>query len=62
MKDGKAWVGDLVFDEDAQREGIIHDVKRGVFHLRPPAGGQPWTNPDGDRLTVLTPREQRVGA
>ncbi|MEU0411738.1 hypothetical protein ABZ307_28505 [Streptomyces griseorubiginosus] len=60
MKDGKAWVGDEVFDEDAERTGIVHDVKSGVFLLRPPHGGDQWTSSNRDRLTVTTSREQRV--
>lgn len=61
MRDGTAWVGDEVFDEDAQRTGIVHDVKSGVYELRPTVGGGPhWSNSNPDRLTVTVPREQRV--
>ena len=60
MKDGKAWVGDVVFDEDEGRTGIVHDVKDGVYLLRTEYGGDIWTTQHVDRLTVTTPREERV--
>ncbi|MFB7111714.1 hypothetical protein [Streptomyces sp. NPDC056291] len=57
MKDGKAWVGDQVFDEDAQREGIVTDVKNGVYLLRPLAGGGAgWLSSTPDQLRVTVPR------
>ena len=30
MKDGKAWVGDQVRDEAAERDAIVTDVRGGV--------------------------------
>ncbi|MGW5467675.1 hypothetical protein [Streptomyces chartreusis] len=61
MRDGKAWVGDLVFDEDTERTGIVHDVKKGVYEIRPAqGGGGMWTCHNPERLTIRTPREQRV--
>jgi hypothetical protein len=59
VKNGSAWVGDQVFDEDAEREGIITDVSSGVYVLRPVAGGGPeWTNSERDRLRVTVPLVQ----
>lgn len=56
MKDGKAWVGDQVFDEDTQRPGIVTDIRQGVYVLRPASGpGPEWTNDNRDRLTVTNP-------
>ncbi|MET9258057.1 hypothetical protein [Streptomyces sp. NPDC003717] len=62
MKEGKAWVGDEVFDKDAEQLAIVHDVRQGVFVLRPVNGWHTWTNPQQDRLTVTTPREDRVNS
>jgi hypothetical protein len=62
VKDGKAWVGDVVFDEDAERTGLVHDVRQGVFVLRPLTGGayERWQCHDVDRLTIVTSREERM--
>ncbi|MFE7762917.1 hypothetical protein [Streptomyces sp. NPDC057438] len=56
MKDGKAWVGDEVHDEDAGRTGMVTDVSGGVYFVRPLTGGGPeWTQNNPDRLTVTAP-------
>lgn len=55
---GKPWVGDKVRDEDAEREGIITDVRGGVYVLRPLYGMGEWTSEDADRLTVVAPRQE----
>ncbi|MBA5222207.1 hypothetical protein [Streptomyces griseoaurantiacus] len=61
MKDGKAWIGDEVFDEDAQETGIVTDVRDGLYLLRPLGGGGPeWQAPRPDRLKVTVPREERA--
>jgi len=53
VKNGKAWVGDEVYDEDAGRTGVVTDVFGGTYILRPLAGGGvQWTQDDPDRLTV----------
>ncbi|MGC5565354.1 hypothetical protein ACPYPG_21300 [Streptomyces sp. FR-108] len=58
MKDGKPWIGDEVFDEDAKRIGIITDFNAGMYVMHPTCGpSTEWTNPDGDRLTVISARE-----
>ncbi|MFD6035713.1 hypothetical protein ACFWHF_14400 [Streptomyces griseoincarnatus] len=59
MKDGKAWIGDQVFDEDAKRSGVISDVSDGVYLLWPLHGSGTWMSMNGDRLTVTVPREER---
>lgn len=44
MKDGKAWVGDEVHDEDAGRTGMLTDVSGGIYFVRPlTGGGADWT-------------------
>ncbi|MCX5597638.1 hypothetical protein OOK29_05740 [Streptomyces phaeochromogenes] len=59
MRDGKAWVGDEIFDEDTQRAGIVTDVSGGRYLLRPTAGGGPeWVSINSDRLTVTVPLDQ----
>lgn len=56
MKDGKAWVGDEVHDEDAGRTGMVTDVSGGIYFVRPlTGGGAEWTQNDPDRLTVTVP-------
>lgn len=59
MRDGKAWVGDEIFDEDTQRAGIVTDVSGGVYVLRPTAGGGvEWTSNNSDRVTITVPLDQ----
>ncbi|WP_405815582.1 hypothetical protein OG241_13680 [Streptomyces sp. NBC_01390] len=61
MTDGKAWIGDEVYDEDAGRTGIITDVRSGVYILRPVSGGgAEWTSDNSDRLTIKVPREKQA--
>ncbi|MCR8578078.1 hypothetical protein ACWGJW_21530 [Streptomyces nigrescens] len=58
----RPWVGDLVHDEDADRRGIVTDVRGGaVWVLRPESGPGRWTSRQPERLTVVTPRERRRG-
>jgi hypothetical protein len=57
----RAWVGDLIHDEDADRRGIVTDVQGGrVWVLRPEAGPGRWTSDRPELLTVVTPRESRL--
>ncbi|KAA0927013.1 hypothetical protein FGF04_31750 [Streptomyces apricus] len=57
-----AWVGDQVWDEAAEKEGVVTDVKNGVYELRPlnRTWGETWTVRDGTKLTVTVPREERL--
>ncbi|MGW3153986.1 hypothetical protein ACWDG9_04670 [Streptomyces sp. NPDC001073] len=59
MKDGKAWVGDTVHDEIADKTAIVTDVQRGsTFILRPPSGGgESWVAQDPSKLTVVEPAQ-----
>ncbi|MFG2061751.1 hypothetical protein ACGFIK_10040 [Micromonospora sp. NPDC048871] len=58
----RAWVGDLVHDEDAAEPGIVTDVlDETIWVLRPEFGSGLWTCADPGRLTVITPRAERVG-
>lgn len=58
MKDGRAWVGDEVRDDDAGRTGMVTDVSGGTYLLRPLAGGgREWPQEDPDRLTVTVPQD-----
>jgi hypothetical protein len=60
MSEGKPWVGDLIHDEDADRNGIVTDVRGGaLWVLRPEhGGGGEWTSEHPDRLTVVVPHEE----
>lgn len=53
------WVGDHVRDQDADRTGIVTDVREGTYVLRPLTGPGEWTAEDSERLTVIVPREDR---
>ncbi|MEU6449577.1 hypothetical protein [Streptomyces sp. NPDC046979] len=56
-----AWVGDQVFDEMAGKEGVVTDVKGGLFILREVyAWALTWTAEDSEKLTVTVPREERL--
>ena len=57
-----AWVGDQVYDADADKEGIVHDVKRdGTYLLRDVwSWAITWTAPNAEKLTVTIPRRERV--
>jgi hypothetical protein len=57
-QEGTPWVGDQVRDEDADRDGIITDVRGGIYVLRPIYGLGEWTNENADRLTVTVPRQE----
>ncbi|CAM5736255.1 hypothetical protein [Streptomyces hirsutus] len=54
------WVGDLIHDKDADRRGIVTDVRGGsLWGLRPELGpGKPWTSDRPERLGLVTPREE----
>ncbi|MEU2155212.1 hypothetical protein ABZ532_09335 [Streptomyces sp. NPDC019396] len=55
----KPWVGDVVHDEEADRRGVVTDVRGGaVWVLRPEYGLEQWTSERPEQLTVVTPREQ----
>ncbi|UUN30469.1 hypothetical protein [Streptomyces sp. FIT100] len=54
----KPRVGDLIHDEDADRHGVVTDVRGGaVWVLRPESGPGQWTSRHPERLAVVTPRE-----
>ncbi|UPZ28152.1 hypothetical protein MUK60_10185 [Streptomyces sp. LRE541] len=56
----KPWVGDLIHDEEADRRGVVTDVRGGtVWVLRPETGAGEWTSEHPERLAVVTPRERR---
>ncbi|MEU0189509.1 hypothetical protein ABZ250_06570 [Streptomyces afghaniensis] len=53
-------MGDLVQDETAGRRGVVTDVRGGaVWVLRPESDPGRWTSRHPERLTVVTPREER---
>ncbi|MFC4328475.1 hypothetical protein ACFPC0_11615 [Streptomyces andamanensis] len=55
----RAWVGDLVRDEETDRHGVVTDVQGGaLWVLRPEHGGGQWTSRRPERLTVVVPRER----
>ncbi|MEU7089643.1 hypothetical protein OG350_30145 [Streptomyces achromogenes] len=57
----RAWVGDLIHDEDADRRGIVADVRGGAtWVLRPEYGPDRWTSQRPDRLRVIKTREERL--
>ncbi|CAL9399280.1 hypothetical protein SUDANB105_01417 [Streptomyces sp. enrichment culture] len=52
----RAWVGDLIHDEDAGRRGVVADVRGGVtWVLRPECGPGRWTSRRPERLRVIDP-------
>lgn len=53
------WVGDLVHDEATNRTGILSDVRKGVYVLRPEYGPGEWFCEAPDRLRLVVPREER---
>ena len=55
-KNGKTWIGDQVHDEEAQRDGIITDVRAGVYVLRTVYGAREWTTKNPGHLTIVVPR------
>ncbi|MFI8087745.1 hypothetical protein ACIF9R_05420 [Streptomyces sp. NPDC086080] len=57
----RAWVGDLIHDEDAGRRGIVADVLGGAtWVLRPEYGSVRWTSRQPERLRVIRTREERL--
>lgn len=58
----KPWVGDQVHDASTNREGVVTDVRSGVFELRPVRQywGRIWTVSDPGELTVTVPRQERT--
>lgn len=55
------WVGDQVYDSNADKEGVITDVKGETFILRPVhTWAHTWTAPCADVLEVTVPRLERV--
>ncbi|MFE6737859.1 hypothetical protein [Streptomyces tubercidicus] len=56
---GKPWVGDLVHDEGVARTGIVSDVRKGVYVLRPENGPGQWLCDIPGQLRVVVPREER---
>ncbi len=60
VKDGKAWVGDQVYDHGAGKGAIVTDVRDGTYLLRPLCGGgQAWAVPSDENLSVSVPRSER---
>ncbi|WP_430376675.1 hypothetical protein [Streptomyces sp. B1-3] len=56
-----AWVGDTVYDPNAEREGVITDVKDGVYVLRPVhTWAGTWTAPVNAELEITLSREERI--
>ncbi|MFF9806641.1 hypothetical protein ACF1G5_16170 [Streptomyces coeruleorubidus] len=56
----RPWVGDLIHDEITDRSGVVTDVRGGAVRvLRPESGPGYWTSRQPERLTVVTPREER---
>ncbi|MFF3895514.1 hypothetical protein ACFYY3_20455 [Streptomyces sp. NPDC001812] len=56
------WVGDLIHDENADRRGIVTDVRGGtVWVLRPESGPGQWTSEQPECLTLMIPREEMRG-
>lgn len=62
MTGREPWVGDQVHDGHANREGVITDVKKGTYVLRPLGrySGGTWPASDPAQLTVTVPREERL--
>lgn len=57
----EAWVGDQVWDEVANKEGIVSDVKGQTFILREVyAWALTWTALGNEHLTVTVTREERL--
>ncbi|MFD4575295.1 hypothetical protein ACFWNK_35090 [Streptomyces sp. NPDC058417] len=57
----RAWVGDLIHDQDADRRGIVADVRGGAtWVLRPEYGPDRWTSQRPDRLQVIKTREEML--
>ncbi|MFI0939123.1 hypothetical protein [Streptomyces sp. NPDC021020] len=57
-RNGKPWVGDQVTDKSTGREGVITDIREGVYVLRPVRGPvSEWTAHSDEHLAVTTPRE-----
>ncbi|MFF8452367.1 hypothetical protein ACF06Q_32425 [Streptomyces leeuwenhoekii] len=57
----RAWVGDLIHDEEADRRGIVTDVRGGaVWVLRPEYGPGRWSSRQPHRLRVIKTREERL--
>ncbi|MFD6413927.1 hypothetical protein [Nocardia asteroides] len=56
-----AWVGDQVYDEVADKEGVITDVKGCTFILREVySWALTWTSHDAETLRVTVPRQERI--
>ncbi|WP_329135199.1 hypothetical protein OG552_21105 [Streptomyces sp. NBC_01476] len=60
-RNGAAWVGDEVRDENAEREGIVTDVRGGRYRLRALTRPGEWAADSSERLTVTVPLERGVG-
>ncbi|MCT9077890.1 hypothetical protein [Streptomyces fulvoviolaceus] len=57
----RVWVGDQVHDANADREGIVTDVKGGTYVLRPVyMWSGTWTAPSDKGLEVTVSREERL--
>ncbi|CAL9294288.1 hypothetical protein SUDANB148_02308 [Streptomyces sp. SudanB148_2056] len=55
------WVGDQVYDADADREGVISDVKNGTYVLRAvDSWARTWTAPSAENLTLTVARLERL--
>lgn len=59
MKDGRAWVGDQVYDHAAGKGAIVTDVQDGTYLLRPlSGGGRAWSVSSDENLSVSVPRPE----
>ncbi|MBV2357946.1 hypothetical protein KUM39_26930 [Streptomyces sp. J2-1] len=59
MSERRPWVGDLIHDVDADRRGIVTDVRDGaLWVLRAESGPGQWTSEVPERLTVVRSRHQ----
>ncbi|WP_328673147.1 hypothetical protein [Streptomyces sp. NBC_00328] len=57
----KPWVGDQVWDEDAEKEGVVTDVKAGTYIIREVyAWARTWTAPGPEHLKIMVTREERL--
>ncbi|WTB90845.1 hypothetical protein OIE99_22700 [Streptomyces cellulosae] len=56
------WVGDQVYDANADKEGVITDVKNGTYILRPinHHWGETWTALNAEHLTITLSRKERI--
>ncbi|MFD4261790.1 hypothetical protein ACFWR9_30265 [Streptomyces sp. NPDC058534] len=55
------WVGDQVYDAKAGKEGVVTDVKNGMYILREMySWALTWTASDAELLSVTVSRKERI--